>query len=192
MKHNIHIEGFAYELRPVEIQDAEFIAEVRTPEHSRFMHQIDRTVEAQRQWLQRYFERPNEYYFVIERRRDRRREGLTGLLDFDDKAHSAQWGRLVLRPGSLAAAEAALLTFRVAFETFRLDEIWGIAVAENTRMIAYVESVGFEHRERLTVQLDGQVVEGRKHVLTKSRWNLHEKEVREIACSIAESLHSKA
>lgn len=124
MKHNIYLEGHAYSLRPVEFQDAEFIVDVRTPERTRYMHPITRTVEAQRAWLEEYFLRPDEYYFVIQRRHDQKREGLTGLLDFDNTNHSAQWGRLVLRPGSLAAADTALLMLRLAFDVFSLRTVW--------------------------------------------------------------------
>jgi RimJ/RimL family protein N-acetyltransferase len=190
MKHNIHIEGFAYALRPVELQDAEFIVEVRTPDRTRFMHQIDRTVEAQRRYLEEYYQRPNEYYFVVERRKDRRQEGLMSLLDFDDKGHSAQWGRLILRPDSCAAAETALLTLQLAFDTFDLDEVWGTAVSENTQMIAYVESLGFEDQGSVLIHLDGRAVDGRKHVLTKDRWKMYEKKVSEIARVAADRLQT--
>jgi RimJ/RimL family protein N-acetyltransferase len=192
MKHGISIEGYAYALRPIELEDAKFVVDVRTPKRTRYMHEIERTVEAQRAWLEEYFARPNEYYFVIQRKQDQEREGLTSLLDFDQANRSAQWGRLILRPGSFAAAETALLMLQLAFDTFGLDEVWGIAVAGNTQMIAYAESFGFEDRERVVVELDGRVVEGIKHVLTKRRWKMYEKKVRENARSIAYSLQSRS
>jgi RimJ/RimL family protein N-acetyltransferase len=186
VKHNIHIEGYAYSLRPVELEDAQFIVEVRTPEHSQFMHWIDRSVEAQRKWLERYFERPNEYYFVVQRKNDGNREGLTGLLDFDERHRSAQWGRVVLRPGSLAAAEMALLILRLCFDIFRLSEVWGVTLAENTQMISYVESCGFEPRELITVHVDGKARDGAKHVLTADRWREFEEKVSQVALRIAQ------
>jgi RimJ/RimL family protein N-acetyltransferase len=186
MKHNIHMEGFAYGLRPVELEDAEFIVEVRTPDHSRFMHRINRTIEAQREWLENYFQRSNEYYFVIERKKDRRREGLTGLLNFDDKNRSVEWGRFILRPGSFAAAETALLVLRLVFDTFNLHEVWGIDHAENKRMIAYNESLGFERQGVVTLSLNGKTHDGIKFVLTEDRWRIVEKEVAEIARVVAD------
>jgi RimJ/RimL family protein N-acetyltransferase len=170
MKHNIRIEGHAYTLRPVELEDAEFIVELRTPERSRFMHRIDSTVEAQREWLERYFQRPNEYYFVIERKRDRNQEGLTSLLDFDGKKGSAQWGRFILRPGSFSAIEATLLTLELAFGMFGLNEVWGVALLENVHLIAFCDLFGFQRSESATLNVDGELRTGTKGVLTKERW----------------------
>jgi RimJ/RimL family protein N-acetyltransferase len=192
MKHDIYIEGYAYALRPIELEDAKFVVDVRTPKRTRYMHEIERTVQAQRAWLEEYFARPNEYYFVIQRKHDQKREGLTSLLDFNQANRSAQWGRLILRPGSFAAAETALLMLQLAFDTFDLDEVWGTAVSENTQMIAYVESLGFEDRGSVLIQLDGRAVGGRKHVLTKARWKVYENKVRESARSIAYSLQSRS
>jgi RimJ/RimL family protein N-acetyltransferase len=190
MKHNIRLEGYAYSLRPVELADAEFIVEVRTPERSRFMHRIERTVQAQREWLENYFQRPNEYYFLIERMQDHSREGLTSLLDFDEKHESAQWGRLILRPGSLGAAETALFVLKLAFDTFGLNEVWGPVLAGNAPMIAYVKSLGFECRETVSVPVDGKMVEGIRAVLARDRWSSFEEKVTETARQIALRLQS--
>jgi RimJ/RimL family protein N-acetyltransferase len=186
VKHSIHLEGFAYALRPVEIEDAEFIVEIRSPERSRFMHQIDRTIEAQREWLERYFLRPNEYYFLVERKKDRRREGLAGLLNIDVANHSAESGRMILRPDSLAAPETALCLLRLAFETFGLHEVWGIVLRENKRTLAFNQKLGFERREIVPVQLEGKVCEGIRNVLTRDRWMTFEKEITKIARTMAE------
>lgn len=185
MKHNIHLEGFAYKLRPVEIEDAEFIVEIRSPERSRFMHQIDRRVEAQRKWLEKYFERPNEYYFVVERKKDGRREGLTCLLNVDAENQSAESGRMVLRPGSLAAPETALCVLRLAFDTFAVHEVWGIALQENKRVLAFNKRLGFERREIVPIQINGKTHSGIRCALTRDRWRAFEKEVTEIASTIA-------
>ena len=60
MKHNIHIKGHAFRLRPIEYTDAAFIVEVRTPERSAFMQPISHNVQAQEAFLEEYFQRPNE------------------------------------------------------------------------------------------------------------------------------------
>ena len=95
-------------------------------------------------------------------------------------------GRLVLRPGSFALAEAALLTLRLAFDIFQLREVWGTALVENARLISFVESCGFERRGIVAIHLDGTVHDGIKHVLTKDRWRDFEKKVIEIARAIAD------
>ena len=106
----------------------------------------------------------------MERRHDHRREGLTGLLGFDAARKSAEWGRHILRPDSLAAAESALLLFRLAFEHFELDEVWGTILAGNKRMIAYAESCGLKRRRTLQIPVAGEPRDALELVLTRARW----------------------
>ena len=188
MKHNISLEGYAFSIRPVEIEDAEFIVAIRTPDRSRFMNQIERSVEAQRRWLEDHFSRPDDYYFVVERKKDLRREGLLGLLDFDHTNHSAQWGRFIMQPGSLAASEAALLTTRLAFGMFDLNEIWGTVLKDNRAMASYLESLGFHNRETVTMSVNGKMLEQTKYVLTKDRWKEFESKITKLALFVVDKL----
>jgi RimJ/RimL family protein N-acetyltransferase len=188
MKHNIHVEGYAFALRPVALQDAEFIVEVRTPERARFMHPITRTIEAQQEYLKGYFQRLDDYYFVVERRHDRMKEGLVSLYEFDHLRHSAQWGRLILRPESFAAPEMALLSFRLAFDIFSLSEVWCVALSDNFRMISFAEKCGFEREGVSKVILEDKVHDGIRYVLTKDRWGSLEKKVAEVALQTAKKI----
>jgi RimJ/RimL family protein N-acetyltransferase len=186
MKHDIHVQGFAFELRPIEREDAAFIAEVRTPERSSFLHPITRTVEAQQAFLDKYFERPGDYYFVIQRKDISKKEGLTGLLDFDMNKQSAQWGRLILRPGSFAAAETALMMLRLAFDKFLLNEVWGTVHLTNAPMIAYLKSLGFARRSGLQMAIGDTLCDADEYVLTASQWPDLETRLTEIARILAE------
>ena len=185
MKHDIRVEGFLYEMRPIEREDAEFIAEVRTPERSAFLHPITRTIEAQLAFLDRYFERPDDYYFVIQRKEDSRKEGLAGLLDFDMGKRSAQWGRLILRPGSLAAAETALMMLRIAFNRFALTEVWGTVLPTNAPMVAYLKSLGFKHRSGLKMDFGDSLRDADEYVLPASQWPALERKLIDIARGVA-------
>ena len=53
MKHRITVEGFGYRLRPVRLNDAQFIIDVRLEDTARnkFIHAISRDVKAQEDWL---------------------------------------------------------------------------------------------------------------------------------------------
>ena len=119
MKHAIFEEGIAFRLRPVRREDAPLIVELRRdPERTRFLNAIPLTIAAQEEFLDRYFERPGDYYFVIEDRDSGRADGLIGMYDLDGDV--AQYGRWVLRPGPVAAIESLLMLYRVGFEQFDL------------------------------------------------------------------------
>lgn len=66
-KIDSYIEGITVNLRDVEISDAEFILSLRlNPERNRFIHSTDSDVEVQKEYLRRYKEKTDEYYWVIE------------------------------------------------------------------------------------------------------------------------------
>jgi RimJ/RimL family protein N-acetyltransferase len=113
LRHDVGLEGFAFRLRPVELGDAADIVDLRRdPDRSRFIHETPPSVEAQVRWLEDYFRRDGDHYWAVERLSDGRTEGFLGLYDVD--GDRAEWGRWVLRPGSLAAAESAWLVHEAA------------------------------------------------------------------------------
>ena len=67
MRHSISLTCVRYRLRPVTLDDAPFIVALRTdPLLNRFVHEISPRVEDQIVWLERYFFRPDDYYFIVE------------------------------------------------------------------------------------------------------------------------------
>jgi RimJ/RimL family protein N-acetyltransferase len=189
MKHDIRLEGFAYSARPVELSDAEFIVEVRTPERSRYMREIDRSVQAQREWIARYFERPDEYYFVIERKGTQTREALSCLLTPSLKDRSIEWGRFITRPGSRSGIESAIFMHWVAFDILDFDRIWGDLLVDNAKVLAYSKSILHEPGERIQLSMNGRVVEAVRCGITRERWRIVEKQLTDKARQIADDLN---
>lgn len=172
MRHAIHIAGVRYRLRPIERGDAGLIVSLRgDPERTRFLHPIDLRIEAQEEYLERYFTREGDYYFVIERG-EREAEGLIALYNLDAGTRSVEIGRWVLRPGSPAAVESILLAYRVAFDVLGLEEVFCRTVVENTQALSFQDSCGLRRRAFLPgfVQLEGRPCDGVEHVLTRTRW----------------------
>src|SRR3990172_6577622 len=108
MRHEITLAGEAFRLRPLGFADARFVVELRTdPRVSRFINPTSPRVEDQLRWIEQYLARPGDYCFVVERLATGSPEGMLGIYDEDAGRRSAEWGRWVLLPGSLAAAESA-------------------------------------------------------------------------------------
>jgi RimJ/RimL family protein N-acetyltransferase len=168
------MEGNAYRLRPVEITDAAFILELRTdPHRNRYIHRGATDLRSQQQWLEQYFRRVGDYYFVIENRGTSQPEGTVGIYDLDPVGGTAEWGRWIVRSGSLAALESACLVYSAAFDLLDLEAVYCRTILENKSALAFQDSFGVErtrilprHFERNGRWLDA--VEGR---LTRVRWN---------------------
>lgn len=192
MRHELIIEGVAFRLRPVSDADASLMLGLRTnSDLIRYLHPIRPSLEDQLAWLNCYYERSNDYYFVVERKRDSSPEGLISLYEIDDESQSGEWGRWILSPRSLAAVESAWLIYRCAFETLGLQEIYCRTVAENISVVSFHDSCGITERKILPGQfkLNGKLVDAVEHRIERAKWMLLEPRLRNLAELTARRLH---
>ena len=83
-------------LRPVTIEDAEFIVKVRNQPHAKgCINDTSLDVEKQREWIREYLKRENEYYWIIETL-DGRSIGTSSLYHYDPDKQQLESGRWVL------------------------------------------------------------------------------------------------
>jgi hypothetical protein len=120
MDHSLSISGYNTRLRPVEIANAEFILGLRTI--PRVIGKVGDTVPAvseQRRWIQDYFKRCNDYYFIIDSL-ENQPWGTIGIYSFTAKR--AEWGRWFILPDIMATLPSGTLAHQLAFEHF--DAVW--------------------------------------------------------------------
>jgi len=141
VKHDLKIEGIGYRLRPIRLDDAQFVIDVRLEDQQRnqFIHTISADLAVQEDWLERYFARSGDYYFVVENKLTQEPEGLLGIYDLCDG--KAEWGRWVIKKGSLATVESLDLLFRVAFTDLNLDELYCRTIVDNERVVSLHDSL---------------------------------------------------
>ena len=158
MKHNIKTTGFSYRIRPVTVEDAPFIIETRleNEEKSQYIHRVSTDLKKQENWLNEYFKRPDDYYFVIENLFNGQKEGLISI--YNIKGKEAEWGRWVLKNGSLAAVESVALIYQTAFEKLNLDELYTKTVEDNVSVVNFHKSINAKMRRVIEneFELDGK------------------------------------
>jgi RimJ/RimL family protein N-acetyltransferase len=146
-------------------------------------------INAQRQWVQTYLSRPNDYYYIIESIRGKPL-GTIGIYNFSGQ--SAEWGRWIILPGVGAALPSAVLVHELAFGKLELQELRGSVVTGNTKVVSFHRRFG---AEELGVETAARVIAGRSIDLTwfrveKSSWpKLLEKNIK-LAETAARSLAS--
>lgn len=174
MQHDVQLDGSAFRLRPVRLEDAGFIVELRTgdPNRTKYLHPIPPDISRQREWIAAYLQREHDYYWIIEARESRQGEGAVGIYDMDPAGRSAEWGRWVLRPGSLAAPESVLLVYRAAFEVLNLDSVGPCTIVDNTRVVSFHDSCGLPRTAYLEkhYHLGGRDYDAIRHTCTKEDW----------------------
>jgi RimJ/RimL family protein N-acetyltransferase len=196
VRHDLTIEGAGYRLRPITVDDAEFVANIRTSEqaHVRFLHPVTPDIAAQASWLEAYLERPGDYYWVIERRDTESSEGLIGLYDINEATRSAEWGRWILRRGSLAAVESALLVYQSAFENLALRRVYCVTIAENHAVVSFHDSCGLRRVAELSghLELGGRRLDAIRHECAAGEWPPLRDRLKPQAALIARRLQRRA
>lgn len=191
MRHDIRLRGHAYELRPVEMADAEFILGLRTdPELSQLIHPTSSRLEDQQAYLQRYFDRAGDCYFIVSRSASGRPEGAVAIYDINATPGEAEWGRWILRQDSMAAAESALLIYRVGFEVLGLNRVYCRTAAANRNVVAFHTSCGLETREGVSLEhnFGGVIYDAVEQFMTRNRWPAAQRALDERARGVARLL----
>ncbi|OJI04680.1 GNAT family N-acetyltransferase [Polynucleobacter sp. MWH-Adler-W8] len=175
MRHNFLVSGSAFRLRPVNDEDAEFIRDLRCdPNLNAFLHATNSITQDQLDWLSSYYQRPNDYYFVVERSDNCVPEGLISLYEVElNTPKQAEWGRWILKSSSLAAVESAALIYKFGFEILDLESIYCRTVASNERVVSFHDSCGIVNRKILKnyFQLGSTSrVDAVEHRLDKKLW----------------------
>lgn len=173
MRHDYVMQGPAHRLRPVADEDAAFIVALRSdPALNQYLHRGGASEAAQRGWLAAYYERPGDYYFVVERLDCGAAEGLVSLYDVDARQQTGEWGRWILRPGSLAAVESAWLIYRFGFEQLGLHSVFCRTVAANQRVVSFHDSCGITQRTLLPAQfeIEGTAYDAVEHRVDRAAW----------------------
>ncbi len=148
MRHTIVVEGYAYKIRPVTLSDAAFIVDVRLEdkERNQYIHEIPNDVSVQEKWIEDYLEQEGEYYFVIENKITGDREGLIAVYHLED--NRAEWGRWVIKKGSMAAVESVDLIYKAAFGKLGLEELFCRTIEKNESVIAFHRAIRQKEREQ--------------------------------------------
>ncbi len=195
MRHDVRLNGFAFGIRPVSLADAAEIVALRTdPRNGRYINETSPKVADQEAWLQSYFERPNDWYFVIDRLTTGATEGLIGIYDRDCAANTAEWGRWIVRDGSIAALESALLIYRAAFEAIGLDAVYCRTVAENRPVVSFHDSAGAPRVRLLkeTATIRGVAFDQVEHRVDHARWSEMEPRLTHLARLAASRLEQRS
>lgn len=141
-------------LRPVRMDDAAFIVWLRNLDHAKGRIGDTGDEAAQRAWLEKYFARDGDYYFIIETASGEA-VGTYGIYDICGK--SAESGRWVVRAGVGAGIPSLLVAFRTAFETLELDELRISTVSTNHHVLSFHRELGCR---QTGISLNARIING--------------------------------
>lgn len=171
MKHSLQAEDFGIRVRPVRMEDAAFIVWLRNRDYTKGkIGDSARSIAAQEAWLQKYFDRDGDYYFVAE---------TAGGIPYgthavyDVKGTSGEKGRHVMRPEVLAGVPAGMLVTDLAFGKLGLAELWSHSVSTNHAVHSLHRKTGFKQVgvKRAAQVIDGKPVDLLEFLITAEDWS---------------------
>ena len=122
----------------------------RNQEHIRkwFIHPDIISPEQHRKWFEEYVERDNDFLFIIEETQNLGKPvGQISLYNIDWSENRGEFGRLLIGDpegiGRGLAKEATRAALQLAFETFRLQEVFLQVFRHNVTAIAFYQGCGF-------------------------------------------------
>lgn len=142
MSHDLFVHNFGIELRPVVMEDAEFIHQLRrNPELSKYIGEVDKRLPIHKAWLESYFNREDDYYFCIQLA-----NGVTigTIAIYDVTGQTAEWGRWIITPSYPAAAASAWLMYHVAFDVLGLSSVYCRSVLDNKHVVSFHDHCGLD------------------------------------------------
>ncbi|WP_303322213.1 GNAT family N-acetyltransferase [Cloacibacillus evryensis] len=175
--------GYGIRLRPVTISDAEFILDIRNMPHVKGkVGNLNLTVEQERSWLSQNIADPLDYFFIVESLSSVRL-GTIGVYNIDFETLTAESGRIVIIPGSLAALPACILLNEFCFQQLNIKKLIGWVVSSNIEVISFNQQLGYAitHTAHKELQSKAQEV-GTTHLeLTKIKWQRQKEKLIKIA-----------
>jgi len=143
------IKGKNIIMRTVEIEDTEFIFEMRQNEaKTKYLSKISGDIKTQLEWIKRYKIREKEnkeYYFVIESRNSEKL-GLIRMYDFKviNQKRSFCWGSWIIKDGApkTTAIESALQIYEFGFKKQNFEMSHFDVRKGNDKVIAFHKRFG--------------------------------------------------
>ncbi len=131
------ILGTNIDLRPVEIEDAEFILLLRLdPELNQYLSQVDSDLDKQREWIKNYRLYSRDLYFIIQ---NKKQKSIGTIRIYDIQEDVFCWGSWIVIPEArkYASFESVFLLYRFVFFGLGLNKTNFDVRKENKRAVNF-------------------------------------------------------
>ena len=173
MDHDVILRNNERILRPVRIDDAEFIVYLRNLPHVKGrINDTPVDVEKQREWIRQYLETPNDWYWIVESLKHEPL-GTTSLYHYLAAKNQIEIGRLAMIKDhgiNLIASRIQIMDF--AFNSLGVDRVVCDVVSHNKPVLRYHKLLGEKAIcvEAAATRIEGQSVDVIWFEQTKDEW----------------------
>lgn len=141
--------GKTIKMRAMEERDAEITFQMRNnPEKSRFLNAPPKSVEDQRQYIEKQRKMADDYYFIIEDL-DGNPIGMKAFSHYDLGKRTVESGRFMGFGNQIQHIEALVMGFDFAFDILNVDRVFMTVLEHNTSMHSLQQRMGARETERV-------------------------------------------
>jgi len=145
LRHTLTTQGYGIRLRPVHLEDAPFIVWLRNLDYVKGrVGDSAEDIESQKQWLNNYFERKGDYYFIVETW-NATPLGTYGA--YNMTGTEVEIGRTVFRPAVLALVPSTVLLLDLLYGQMGITQVRAATVASNLVIHSLLRKGGFSKVE---------------------------------------------
>ncbi len=122
-------------LRSICLEDSDFVSTLRSePSIYQFLSSDgELTLQQQKDWLFKFLNKSNDFYFIIEDKRTNKRVGTISLYNLNIEERKAEFGRFIcLNP--VNAIESELMILNLAFKILMYDRVYCRTAEENLKV----------------------------------------------------------
>jgi len=155
LRHSSTTQGYGIRLRPVQLEDAPFIVWLRNLDYVRGrVGDSAEDVESQEQWLNNYFERDGDYYFLVETLNT---IPLGTYAVYNRVDTRAEIGRMIIRPEVPAIVPATVLLLDLCYGQMGITQLRAVTVAGNSAVHSFLRKGRFK---RVEVEQANRIIGG--------------------------------
>lgn len=142
------LEGYTVRLRSVREEDAEITYKMRSdPKKSKYIHEIQGGVEAQRRYIHEQRKKEGDYLFLVEDIHGTP-VGMKGLYNYDPVKKTIESGRFIGFGNAMENMEALHLSFCFAFHELNVEKIYMSVLEDNKVMYGIQQKLGVRVYEK--------------------------------------------
>jgi RimJ/RimL family protein N-acetyltransferase len=136
------LQGKFVNLREIKLEDAEFVLKLRCDEKkSKYLHKTENNLQKQIDYIKRYLDKDNEWYFIIENKQHR---PIGTVRIYDVKGKQFTGGSWLMEEGATAneVLEGSLLVRNYAFNVLGFEKDFYDVRKENKKVLRFHKICG--------------------------------------------------
>ena len=125
--------------------DTDFIIGLRTNQNLNALSGKSLSPEEHLSWLKKYYQKDNDFYWVVREIKSNERIGTAALFDIDNRSRKAESGRtIILDDYRFLAFDVFFTRMKFAFDNLNLNKVYAKVRLSEQKIINYDKKLGYK------------------------------------------------